>query len=240
MTIALGLPCQGGLLICADQEVSRQSLGGHTGEQSDKFPDKFYEERISCFDLFGSAVVSTYAGSHGLWKEANEKIARRLLELQGPEEEGDVCVIPQAIYDSADEVFSAMGRPANLQMLLGVGGVFDTPELFVFDRGAMHRATAIVCVGAPESSLIRYLADNLYSPSMNLEAAKNLGIYLIAKAAQYVNGVGAPIDAVVVTGHQPEWLGDTEIKQREAAMLSREKALLKQILGPPSSPATWP
>lgn len=236
MTIALGLPCQGGLLICADQEVSRQGPDAHTGEE----PDKFYEERISCFDLFGSAVVSTYAGSHGLWQEANEKIARRLLELQGPEEEGDVCVIPQAIYDTADEVFAAMGRPASLQMLLGVGGVFDTPELFVFDRGAMHRAKGVTCVGASESSLIRYLADNLYSPSMNLEAAKNLGIYLIAKAAQYVNGVGAPIDAVVVTGHQPEWLGDTEIKQREAAMLSREKALLKQILGPPSSPATWP
>jgi hypothetical protein len=55
-----------------------------------------------------------------------------------------------------------------------------------------------------------------------------------------VNGVGAPIDAVVITGHQPEWLGDTEIKQREAAMLAREKSLLKQILTPPSSPATWP
>jgi len=236
MSIALGLPCQGGLLICADQEVLAQDPGQHSGQQL----DKFYEERISCFDLFGSAVVSTYAGSHGLWKEANEKIARRLLDLQGPEEEGDVCVIPQAIYDSADEVFTSMGRPANLQMLLAVGGVFDAPELFVFEQGAMHRAKAITCVGAPESSLIRYLADNLYSPSMDLEAAKNLGIYLISKAAQYVHGVGAPIDAVVVTGHQPEWLGDTEIKQREAAMLAREKALLKQILGPPSSPATWP
>ena len=239
MTIALGLPCQGGLLICADQEVSAHTPAGQSDKQSGEQLDKFYEERISCFDLFGSAVVSTYAGSHNLWKEANEKIARRLLELQGPEEEGDVCVTPQAIYDSADEVFTAMGRPANLQMLLGVGGVFDSPELFVFD-GAMHRARSIACVGAPESSLIRYLADNLYSPSMNLEAAKNLGIYLISKAAQYVRGVGAPIDAVVVTGHQPEWLGDTEIKQREAAMLAREKALLKQILGPPSSPATWP
>jgi len=44
----------------------------------------------------------------------------------------------------------------------------------------------------------------------------------------------------VIVGHQPEWLGDTEIKQREAAMLAREKALLKQILMPPSSSATWP
>jgi hypothetical protein len=48
------------------------------------------------------------------------------------------------------------------------------------------------------------------------------------------------MDAVVIAGHQPEWLGDTEIKEREAAMLAREKALLKQILTPPSSSATWP
>ena len=55
------------------------------------------------------------------------------------------------------------------------------------------------------------------------------------------NGVSAPIDAVVIAGHQPEWLGDTEIKEREAAMLGREKALLKQILVPPfSSSASWP
>ena len=52
---------------------------------------------------------------------------------------------------------------------------------------------------------------------------------------------GAPIDAIVIAGHQPEWLGDTEIKEREAAMLSREKSLLKQILVPPfSSSASWP
>jgi len=227
MTIALGLPCREGLLICADQEVS--APGG----------DKFYEERISCIDLFGSALVSSYGGSPDLWKEAIEKISRRLLELQGPEEEGDVCVTPQAIYETADEVFAGMGRPANLQMLIGVGGVFNTPELFVFDRGAMHRAVGITCVGAGELSLVRYLAENLYSPTMTLESAKNLGIYLIAKAAQYVSGVGAPMDAVVIAGHQPEWLGDTEIKEREAAMLAREKSLLKQILTPPSSP-TWP
>jgi 20S proteasome alpha/beta subunit len=227
MTIALGLPCREGLLICADQEVS--APGG----------DKFYEERISCVDLFGSALVSSYGGSSGLWKEAIEKISRRLLELQGPEEEGDVCVTPQAIYETADEVFTGMGRPASLQMLIGVGGVFNTPELFVFERGAMHRAAGITCVGAGELSLVRYLAENLYSASMNLESAKNLGIYLIAKAAQYVSGVGAPMDAVVIAGHQPEWLGDTEIKEREAATLAREKALLKQILTPPSS-ATWP
>jgi len=228
MTIALGLPCSEGLLICADEEVSAR------GE------DKYYEERISCVDLFGSALVSSYGGSSDLWKEAVEKISRRLLELQGPDEEGDVCVTPQAIYDTADEVFAGMGRPSNLQMLMGVGGVFNTPELFVFDQGAMHRAGAIACVGAGESSLIRYLAENLYAPSMTLEAAKNLGIYLISKAARYVSGVGPPMDAIVIAGHQPEWLGDTEIKQREAAMLAREKSLLKQILTPPSSSATWP
>jgi 20S proteasome alpha/beta subunit len=228
MTIAVGLPCREGLLICADEEVSARGA------------DKYYEERISCLDLFGSALVSSYGGSSDLWKEALEKISRKLLELQGPEEEGDVCVTPQAIYDTADEVFTAMGRPSNLQMLIGVGGVFNTPELFVFDQGAMHRAAGISCVGAGESSLVRYLAENLYSSSMTLEAAKNLGIYLIATAAKYVNGVGAPIDAIVIAGHQPEWLGDTEIKEREAAMLAREKSLLKQILSPPSSSATWP
>ncbi len=218
MSIALGLPCRDGLVICADEQVL--APGG----------DRYQEERISCLDLFGSVLVSSYAGSPGLWKEATGKIGRRLLEIQGPEEEGDVCVTPHAVFECADEIFSGMGRPLNLQMLLAVGGVFNSPEMFVFDHGAMHREAGFVCLGAAEWSLVRYLGDNLYSPSMSLDAAKNMGIYLISKAAHFVEGVGPPIDAVVVRGHQPEWLGDTEIKQREAAMLAREKSLLQQIL----------
>jgi 20S proteasome alpha/beta subunit len=229
MSIALGLPSREGLVICADEQVLAPD------------GDRYHEERISSVDLFGSVLVSSYAGPPGLWKEATDKIARRLLEIQGPEEEGDVCVTPQAVYECADEVFASMGRPSNLQMLLAVGGVFDAPEMFVFDFGAMHREAGFVCLGAGEWSLVRYLRENLYSPGMSLEAAKNMAIYLVSKAAQFVEGVGAPIDAVVVRGHQPEWLGDTEIRQRAAAMLRQEKSLLQQILSSPSSSsAAWP
>jgi len=220
MSMAIGLPCRDGLLICADEQVA--TIEGN----------KSYEERISCVDLFGSVLVSSYAGSPELWREATDKIAHNLAGLQGPEEEGDVCITPHAIYETADEVFSAMGRPQNLQMLMAVGGVFNSPELFVFERGAMYRTARFVCLTAGECSLVRFLADNLYSSSMHLEAAKSLGIYLVAKAAQYMDKVGAPIDAIVVAGHQPEWLGDSEIKEREAIMLAREKTFLPQILNP--------
>jgi hypothetical protein len=220
MSMALGLPCRDGLVICADEQILIP--GGN----------KSFEERISCVDLFGSVLVSSYAGPPELWKEATDKIAHQLIGLQGPEEEGDVCITPHAIYETADEVFTTMGRPANLQMLMAVGGVFNSPELFVFERGAMVRTTGFVYLGGGESSLVRFLADHLYSSSMALEAAKSLGIYLIAKAAQYMDKVGAPIDCIVVAGHQPEWLGDAEIKEREGIMLAREKNFLPQILNP--------
>jgi len=218
--MAIGLPCRDGLLICADEQITTAA------------GNKSYEERISCVDLFGSVLVSSYAGSPELWREATDKIAHNLIGLQGPEDEGDVCVTPHAIYETADEVFSSMGRPQNLQMLMAVGGVFNSPELFVFEHGAMYRTTRFVCLTDCECSVVRLLADNLYSSSMQLEAAKSLGIYLIAKAAQYMDKVGAPIDAIVVAGHQPEWLGDSEIKEREAIMLAREKTFLPQILNP--------
>jgi hypothetical protein len=220
MSMALGLPCRDGLVICADEQILVP--GGN----------KSFEERISCVDLFGSVLVSSYAGPPELWKEATDKIAHQLIGLQGPEEEGDVCVTPHAIYETADEVFAAMGRPANLQMLMAVGGVFNSPELFVFERGAMYRTSGFVGLGGGESSLVRFLADHLYSSSMAVEAAKSLGIYLVAKAAQYMDKVGGPIDCIVVAGHQPEWLGDAEIKEREGIMLAREKNFLPQILNP--------
>jgi 20S proteasome alpha/beta subunit len=220
MSMALGLPCRDGMVICADEQIL--TPGGN----------KSFEERIACVDLFGSVLVSSYAGPPELWKEATDKIAHQLIGLQGPEEEGDVCVTPHAIYETADEVFAGMGRPANLQMLMAVGGVFNSPELFVFERGAMYRTAGFVCLCGGESSVVRFLADNLYSSSMPLEAAKSLGIYLLAKASQYMDKVGAPVDCIVVAGHQPEWLGDGEIKEREGIMLAREKNFLPQILNP--------
>ncbi len=227
MSMALGLPCRDGLVICADEQILVP--GGN----------KSFEERISCVDLYGSVLVSSYAGPTELWKEATDKIAHQLIGLQGPEEEGDVCVTPHQIYETADEVFTTMGRPASLQMLMAVGGVFSSPELFVFERGAMYRTTGFVCLGGGESSLVRFLADHLYSSSMAVEAAKSLGIYLIAKAAQYMDKVGAPIDCIIVAGHQPEWLSDAEIKERETIMLAREKNFLPQILNP-ASPSARP
>ena len=223
MSLALGLPCLDGLVICADEQIL--TPGGN----------KSFEERISCVDLFGSVLVSSYAGPPELWKEATDKIAHQLIGLQGPEEEGDVCVTPHQIYETADEVFTTMGRPASLQMLMAVGGVFNSPELFVFERGAMYRTTGFVCLGGGESSLVRFLADHLYSSSLTVETAKSLGIYLVAKAAQYMEKVGPPIDCVVVAGNQPAWLGDAEIKERETIMLAREQKFLPQILSPGSA-----
>jgi hypothetical protein len=222
MSMALGLPCRDGLVICADEQIL--SPGGN----------KSFEERISCVDLFGSVLVSSYAGPPELWKEATDKIAHQLIGWQGPEEEGDVCVTPHQIYETANDVFTVMGRPAALQMMMAVGGVFNSPELFVFERGAMYRTTGFVCLSGGESSVVRFLADSLYSSSMGVEVAKSVGIYLVAKAAQYMDKVGAPIDCIVVAGHQPEWLGDAEIKEREGIMLAREKNFLPQILNPGS------
>src|ERR1700691_4105589 len=116
MAIALGLPCEGALVICADEQVSVP--GG----------DRYQEERIASVELFGSAVVSSYGGHPGVWKEAWEKIGQKVAQIQGPDEDGDVSVTPHSIYESADEVFTAMGRPASLQMLIAIGGIFDAPE----------------------------------------------------------------------------------------------------------------
>ena len=89
MSMAMGLPCRDGLVICADEQILVP--GGN----------KSFEERISCVDLFGSVLVSSYAGPPELWKEATDKIAHQLIGLQGPEEEGDVCVTPHQIYETA-------------------------------------------------------------------------------------------------------------------------------------------
>ena len=43
----------------------------------------------------------------------------------------------------------------NKDMLMAVGGVFNSPELFVFERGAMYRTTGFVCLTGGESSLAK-------------------------------------------------------------------------------------
>lgn len=227
MTIALGLPCTDGLVICTDGQLTVS--GGH----------KFQEEKIECEEFYGATLVFSYAGLPGLWKEARNKIVHSLQKLEAPFEEGP-AITPENVYNAADEVFTGMGRlytELNLQMLIAVGGVLHAPELFVFDRNAFYRATDFTCLGVGESSLVRYLADSLYRRSISKEEGKNIGIYLVSKAIQYIDGIGPPIDAIVVSGHLPEWLSEQEIKERESAMLSKEKPFLKKIVSP-SSPST--
>lgn len=69
MSMAIGLPCREGLVICADEQTL--TPGGN----------KSFKERISCVDLFGSALVSSYAGPPELWREATDKIAHHSVGL---------------------------------------------------------------------------------------------------------------------------------------------------------------
>jgi|SRR5579863_2574156 len=226
MTIALGLPCADGLVICTDGQLSVS--GGH----------KFQEEKIDCQEFYGATLIFAYAGLPALWKEAKNKIAYALQKSESSLEDGP-AITPENVYNTAEEIFTGMGRlytELSLQMLIAIGGVLHTPELFVFDRNAFYRATDFTCLGAGESAIIRYLADNLYSHAITKEEGKNVGIYLVSKAIQYLDGIGEPIDAVVISGHLPEWLSNQEIKEREETMRSKEKQLLKQI----TQPFSWP
>jgi 20S proteasome alpha/beta subunit len=216
MTIAIGMRCIDGIVLCADQEIT-----GPSGV-------KYYEEKIHVIEGRGWVLALTYADSTGLMKEAQKKI----LDFIG--NTPDIKITPEAVYKTAESILIGMGRQQgdlNLQLLIAISTIYEGPEMFMFNGSGFHRADGFNCLGVGDSSLIRYLSKPLYSSLLATENAKNVGIYLVAKATQCIAGCGGPINMAII---KPSgifmWLVDSEIHERRSAMESVERENLIKII----------
>jgi 20S proteasome alpha/beta subunit len=215
VTIVVGLRCTDGIVLCADRQIS---VPGH---------HKYYEQKLYPVDGRDWVVVFGYAGFPDVMKEAHGKICGK---LNVPN------LRPENVYDSCDEVLTTMasGRQFpdfNLSLLVAISIKGHPLELLTFGGKGLHRADGFTCLGVGESSLIRYLADALYSPLIDVRFGESLAIYTVEKAKKYVDLVGGETDLIILK-QDAQWLmaNGPDVWNKALVMEGVESRLLRQII----------
>jgi 20S proteasome alpha/beta subunit len=184
-------------------------------------------------------VIFAFSGSPNLATEVQDKIIERLT-MHEANSKSDIT--GKEVRDIVDEVLTEMGRlngvfSGILQFLIGVYPIWEPPQLLSFDGQAVHavRGTAVLGCGG-DTSIVRFLCDRLYDPSLNCIAGARIGAYLVKKATQYVDGCGEPIDVMILSGPKVIKLEAEEVTRSLELMESQEKYLFTLLVQKPFQP----
>jgi len=219
LTIVLGLRCRDGLVLCADQLMSIQ--GSH----------KYYEEKISLIDGQGWCIAFGYAGSPLTSKALQKSIEPKLLSLK--DEDVNAQNIRIIVDEALGRMFSKKQYGKFDQLLVAVSGKAEPPELFELrpPQRNLLPAENFTCLGVGESPLIRYLGSSVYSRDIDTDLGTNVGIYLVAKAIEFIEYCGGKTNVLVLRSEGvSEWLADSDIAEQRAWMNFYEKEYLLKII----------
>src|SRR5205807_1363010 len=146
-------------------------------------------------------------------KEVRQKIETRLVALDTPDYPLSIADIGQITETVLNEVYAHRLGAMPLQLLIGGSVPGDGTQMWVYDgEGGFNIGGEFIVLGAGESSLIRYL-ETAYSRQDSLEAGKDVAIYLIHQAEQFIPGCkGIDVIAIPNAEHSTtedwQWLPD--------------------------------
>jgi 20S proteasome alpha/beta subunit len=187
VTIALGFKCLDGIVLGADQQITKE--GGL----------KYTEGKLRWFtpdgEPYGWAVGLAYAGNPDQMKLFVENAAREIKTLKP---QPTVAAIRKAVED----VLRSMAEDndeMNLELLLGISIQNEPDTLLVTKNKLVREAKEPQCLGVGDSSLLRYLAEMMCSLDMSTQYALQIAIYMIQHAKKFVDNCGGGTDLYVVT-----------------------------------------
>ena len=224
MTIALGMRIGDGLIFAADRLLSTDRH---------QFMDR--NRKVTVYPLNHGAIFFAFADSPVAAKEVRQKIETRLVALDTPDYALSIADIGRITETVINEVYANRLGAMPLQLLIGGAVPGDGTQMWVYDgEGGFNIGGEFIVLGAGESSLIRYL-EAAYSRQDSLEAGKDVAIYLIHQAEQFIPGCKG-IDVIAIPNavdseiEDWDWLSDDEITARLQRMISREKDHLRKII----------
>jgi 20S proteasome alpha/beta subunit len=178
MTIALGIQCRGGVVLCADSQVTKE--GGL----------KFNEGKI--FDLHSDneRILLCYAGSPDIMKVIKERIMKEIpASLTSSQSR-------EAIEIILKDTYRRHGTKRQVEMLCAIYRHDEGVKLFRVAGSVVRPADKAECLGVGDSSVLRFLADTFLRDDITLSQGLTLGCYMVAKAKMYIDGCGGPTQAV--------------------------------------------
>jgi 20S proteasome alpha/beta subunit len=184
MSVTVGITCNDGIVLAADQQISVPDYSKH------------HEHKIDGKEGKGWTVAYAYAGSPSLMKEATQKILDKL-------DKNNQHIETEVVHAVAESVLEEMGykfAEMDLELLICTTTQSDLKLLRFDGKGkALYVATGIEILGVADSSLLKYLADGLYEEGKtDLAFGVPLAIYMVEKAKAYVNYCGGQTDLLIV------------------------------------------
>lgn len=187
MTIALGLWCDDGIVLCTDSQITVD--GGL----------KFNAKKIHTLHGDSWVAVLAFAGSADLMKLVDEMLYPKLLYSAK-----DHIGIKWAdhVRENLTRVMKTVctaNRGRHIEVLCATSdsergqGLWRARDTLVTDCETAE------CLGVGDSSVLRFLSDLFVRPGMRLLEALVLGCYMISKANTYIDRCGGPIQCTFIT-----------------------------------------
>jgi 20S proteasome alpha/beta subunit len=210
MTIAIGLKCDGGIVLCADRHMTFQGLGY-----------KYPEVKLDAMAGGEWVVGYGYAGMPELWKDAVKQINAQLAQYIGKIIGGD------AVAEIASSVFDGMGDlTSQLYMLIAVWSEPEGGKLYKFMGSDVLPAQDFECLGVGDTSLVRFLKHRCLPNHPPLDLGIGAGIYFIKKAKDFIRDCGGETDVLVIRGPNPYWVKAEDISKIERDIDAKEAIML--------------
>lgn len=185
MTIALGLWCDDGIVLCADSQVT-------VLESDMKYPAK----KIHTMRYKDWVVSLVYAGSPDLMRLVHEKMYPKLLQLDSNSSEWEAGV--RRVLEQVMKDVCTQHKKKNIELLCAATTVNGSKALWLAKRALVTDSELAECLGVGESPLHHFLADLFVRPRMSVADGLVLGCYMVSKAITYINGCDGPIQATVI------------------------------------------
>jgi 20S proteasome alpha/beta subunit len=216
MTIGIGIMCEGGIVLCADRQI--------TLAYSYKYP----ETKISEWSGNGWIVAMTYAGVPARFFELSKHIESHLYAVSDDEITSDY--VRNGVVDALKKMGDLASDNPSLALIIAVSTIMEQPQMFCFQKSQVDLSDGFACIGIGDSALIRHLSTRFLHQHRKLNFGVGLALYMVKKAEDHIDGCGGPSDLLILrTGGNYKWIQDTQITKMEAEIAEGELRMCKEF-----------
>jgi 20S proteasome alpha/beta subunit len=224
MTMALSLTFRGGVVLCADQLITHgdASYGQAFGHYASKMT-WFFTGPDSSIAICGSATDF----------DAMKSVIQSVEDKYDPDNQ-DNPALRDALETELEKALSktsSQGLSIELLAVATKAGRSHLRTSYKCSGSHIVAASPFECIGIGDTSLVRYLADNLFDGRSGEAYTVVLGVYLLMLGKRYVpQFVGGATDVLVVSDGFCHEMKPEKVKELESKLEFATRDGLRQSI----------
>lgn len=221
MTVAVAVTYEYGIILCSDRLITHGNMFSH------------YERKAEFFLKSPNSTVAICGTTDDY--DAMKSVIQNITGKFDPLHSEENPILKDVLEGELEKMYlRPLANPPTMELLVAETnsvGLDDESRLYKTSGPHVMTANPFDCVGIGDTSLVRYISDNLYDPKMSAQSATTLGIYLVQLAKRYMpQYVGGQTDVLDVAGGFCAEISEREIKSVEEKLDKHAKSHLKKLL----------